>query len=133
MSKIIVTLQTVIFNDHFILKNFDFSLNDINEVFIFEDIELNLKLKDFEEHFLIHLDHDYIEKTNIENVYFDDRYFVCKVLSFRNNRIRSFCQMHQIQKEFEIKYFDRKQLAEVFNRFHISFSYLLFIDDFEVH
>ena len=126
-------MQTVIFNDYSILKNFDLSLNDINEAFIFEDIELNLKLKNLEKHFLIHFDRDYIEETNIENVYFDDRYFIRRILNFKNNRIQSFCQMHQIRKKFKIKHFDKKQFAKVFNRSHISFSYLLFIDDFQIH
>ena len=71
-NNIIVTLQTVIFNDHFILKNFDLSLNNINEIFIFENIELNLKLKDLEKYFLTYFDRNYIEETNIENVYFDN-------------------------------------------------------------
>ena len=90
-NKIIITLQTVIFNKYFILKNFDFSLNDINKVFIFEDTELNLELKDFKEHFLIHFDRNHIEETNIENVYFDDRYFIRKVLNSKNNKVRFFC------------------------------------------
>ena len=126
-------MQTVIFNDHFILKNFDLSLNDINETFIFENIELNLKLKDLEKHFLIHFDRDYTEETNIENVYFDDQYFIRKVLNFKDNKVRSFCQMHQTRKKLKIKHFDKEQLAKAFNRFHISFLYLLFIDDFKIH
>ena len=132
-GKVIVTLQAVVFNDHPILKDFDLSLNDINEAFILEDTELDLELEDLEEHFLIHLDRDYTGETNTEDVYLDDRYFIRRVLNSRDNRVRPLCQMHQTRGELEIEHFDREQLAEAFSRPHISFPYLLFIDDFGVH
>ena len=41
--------------------------------------------------------------------------------------------MHQTREKLEKEHFDKEQFAEAFNRSYISFSYLLFIDDFEVH
>ena len=40
--------------------------------------------------------------------------------------------MHQIRDELRMKYFDRKHIAKAFNN-QISFLYLLFINDFEIH
>ena len=32
-----------------------------------------------------------------------------------------------------MKYFDRERIQEIFDKFHFSFFYLLFIDDFNIH
>ena len=32
-----------------------------------------------------------------------------------------------------MKYFDREKIQEIFDKFHLSFFYFLFIDDFDVH
>ena len=41
--------------------------------------------------------------------------------------------MHQTRDKLKIEYFDKKYVVEIFNKSHIFFSYLLFIDEFEIH
>ena len=40
--------------------------------------------------------------------------------------------MHQIRDELKMQYFEHKHIAKTFNNY-ISFSYFLFIDDFEIY
>ena len=41
--------------------------------------------------------------------------------------------MHQTFDELKIQHFDRKYVKKVFDKSHVSFSYFLFIDEFEIH
>ena len=40
--------------------------------------------------------------------------------------------MHQIRDELKMQYFEHKHIAKTFNNY-TSFSYLLFINDFEIY
>jgi len=41
--------------------------------------------------------------------------------------------LYQTCKELKINYFDREQLAKVFDKSHIFFSFFLFINNFEIY
>ena len=82
------------------------------------------------EHLFIHVDRDFDEKAESKSLTHN---YIRRVLNMTKCIIRSVCQLHQTREELKIKYFERERLSKVFDRSYISFSYFLFIDDFEIY
>ena len=82
------------------------------------------------EHLFIYVNRDFDEKAKSNSL--TDNYIRC-VLNTTRCIIRLIRQLHQTCKELKMKYFKREKLSKVFDKSHVSFSYLFFIDDFEIY
>ena len=133
LNEIVITLQTVLQANNSILNFFNLERFDDHELFILKSTKMNVKLRNLDRHLLIYLNKKFNEQIDIEKIYMNDRYYVRRVLNQTSYRIRSLRHMHQTREELEIEYLNREYVAKVFSKSHTFFSYLLFIDDFEVH
>ena len=96
-------------------------------------MKIDVVLKNLKEHILIHLDRKYDEIEKNEIKYTNNRYYIRKISHVKDFNVQSLRQFFQIRDELKIIYFNREMLVEVFDKSHIFFLYLLFIDDFDVH
>ena len=134
IEKIIVIVQVIANVNHSWLKKYDLTLQNIQKLFIIEDLILKMKLENLNRRLFIYLDREYIEKDDeFEEKYTNNRHYIRKILTKRNLKVRSLRHLHLTRDELKVQYFDREHFAKVFNKSYISLSYLLFIDDFEIH
>ena len=102
------------------------------ELFLLENLELDIDLNNVDRQLFINLDREYNEKEkeNAKN-FFDDIWYIRRVL--HDEKVRSLRHMHQTRDELKIEYFDKEYVVEIFNKSHVFFFYLLFVDEFEIH
>ena len=129
IGEVVVTLQIVVDVSNPILEGFPLAFEDPNELFLLEDVLTELSLKYLSHHIDIYVDRDF---TGAEEVTFTDNQYIRRVLTHRIFSIRPVRYMHQTRGELEVEHFGRDHVAEAFGN-HISFPYLLFIDDFGIH
>ena len=134
IEKIIVIVQIIADVNHSWLKKYDLILQNIQKLFIIEDLTLKVKLENLNRRLFIYLDREYIEKDDeFEEKYTNNRHYIRRVLTERSFKVRPLRHLHLTKDELKVQYFDREHFAKVFNKSHTSLSYLLFIDDFEIH
>ena len=133
-GAIIVTLQAVAEQRRLpsILHHFNLDHNNIHEMFIVEDVLLELSVDAIDRHLNIYLDREY-DVDDDEIVFPDDRYFIRRVLNVQLSTCRPLRQLHPTRGELEVAHFGREHMEAFLSKPHISLPYLLFVDDFGVH
>ena len=111
-------------NDH------DLTFQSDDEFFIAENMIFEIFLSMMSEHLFVHVDRNFDEKAESDSL--TDNY-IRRVLNTTKCIIRSVRQFHQTRGELKMKYFEREKLSKIFDKSHVSFSYLLFIDDLKIH
>ena len=124
-----------------------FFLNDIYDVNFYNFYNKNESLiikNDNHELFCFHMirylkiylnkNYDNDDDDNFENRNFftNETIYVKQILNVKFKHIRFICRLHLIRIELKISHFDREHI-KFFVNFHCSFSYLFFINDFEIH
>ena len=101
------------------------------ELFFVENVIIEFFVKVIQRRILIKMNKKYDDSEQNEQNFFDDTYFIRKIVS--DNEIKSLRIMHQTFDELKIQHFDRKYVKKAFDKSHVSFSYFLFIDEFEIY
>ena len=85
-------------------------------------------------HLKIYLNKNYDDDESFENrnFFINETIYVKQVINVKFKHIRFICQLHSIRIELKILHFDREHV-KFFVNFYCSFSYLFFINDFEIH
>ena len=65
--------------------------------------------------------------------YFDNAKYIRRIVNLQSFTVRSLRELQQTRVELKLAHFDRKRLQTFATYSHISISYLLFIDDFDVY
>lgn len=114
------------------LKDID-NLSDSDRELVIEKVNHEISFIDILLHLNIYLDREYDdENDDTDDSISKDRY-IRRVLNRKSFTIRSFCRLQFTRDELKISYFDREHVEEYFENSHTFLSYMLFIDDFEVH
>ena len=125
-------MQSIVDDQHFIVKDiFD---KNFNELFLVEHFDFEISLNVLHRHINVFVDKKYDdEDDDIEQSFTNEKIYVKRIFDYKTFIIRFMFRSHFIRKELEIMYYDRKYVENYFSRSHLSFFYLLFIDDFDVH
>ena len=131
-EEIRVMIQSVVEWSHSVLKDID-NLSDSDRELVIEKVNHEISFIDILLHLNIYLDREYDdENDDTDDSISKDRY-IRRVLNRKSFTIRSFCRLQFTRDELKISYFDREHVEEYFENSHTFLSYMLFIDDFEVH
>ena len=130
-GNIVITLQAITRRQS-ILKQFELNLGDEQELFLLEDVILELSPDNIDRHVAIYLDResDGIDELGHPN---DDGKYIRRFLNLQFFNVRPLRYMQQTRAELEVTHFGRKRLQAFVTKPHISLPYLLFVDDFGVH
>ena len=99
--------------------------------FIVENIQLNLSLISIKKHLSVYINKNF-DKEDDNSFFMHDNY-IRRVLNVKICTIQFVRQLYQTRNELKMKYYNCERLSKIFNKFHFLLSYLLFIDDFNVH
>ena len=129
-NEIRIKMQAVThsFDSHLIDMQIDYHAH---ELFILKDIHMKVLSINIEYRIRVHQDREY--DFDDEQEYSDDRFYIRRILNVHSLTQRSLRKLHQIRDELEINCYDRNYLKMFCTRSHVFFSYILFIDDFDVH
>ena len=116
------------FDSHLIDMQIDYHAH---ELFILKNIHMKILSINIEYRIKVHQDRKY--DFDDEQKYSDDRFYIRRILNVHSLIQRSLRKFNQIRDEFEVNCYDRNYLKMFCTRSHVSFSYILFIDDFDVH
>ena len=132
-EKIRITLQIIFEMNHSKLHDYKNVIYDVRfyELFFVENVIIEFFVKVIQRRILIEMNKKYDDNEQNEQSFFDNIYFIRKVVN--DDEIKSFRIMYQIFDELKVQHFDRKYVKKVFDKSHVSFSYFLFIDEFEIH
>ena len=132
-EKIRIILQIIFEINYLKLHDYKNVIHDVKfyELFFVENVIIEFFVKTIQRRILIEMNKKYDDNEQNEQSFFDDIYFIRKIVS--DDEIKSFWMMHQTFDELKIQHFDRKYVKKVFDKSHVSFSYFLFIDEFEIH
>lgn len=130
-GAIIITLQAVAEQRRLpsILHHLNLDHSSNYEMFLVEDILLELPLDAIDRHLNVYLDRD----NDDEIMFPDDRYFIRRVVNVQLSTCRPLRQLRPTRGELEVAHLGRKHVEAFLSKPHISLPYLLFIDDFGVH
>ena len=129
--EMIVTIQFILFNDDLMFDDFDVNRLNDHELFLLNDQISNVFIFNIDQHIFVHMNRKYDDDE--KQLYNDERFYIKRVLNFLRWRVKFLRQLHSIKNELKIEYFDRDWFAKVFNKFFLSLSYFLFVNDFEIH
>ena len=100
--------------------------DDVKKRYVFENVIVKIYSNDI----MFHVDVDLIYFDNDENVI---KSHIKKVLNIIHKSIRSIRKLTSTKNEFEIKMYNKKYFENIFTKKMMSFSFFLFIDDFEIY
>ena len=122
-------MQPVVERDDPAVK--DFHSDDVNELLLIEGCDFEISPDNVFRRLKIYIDRNY-DDENDENEETQDRSYIRRIYN-ANSDIRSLSRSHSTRAELKVSQYERRYIEEYFARSHISFPYLLFIDDFEIH
>ena len=131
-EKIRVTIQFIIEWFHFVLKNID-NFNDNDRELVIKKINHEISVIDIFFHLNIYLDKEYDDENDDTDNSISKNRYIKKILNRKSFIIRSCCRLQFTRNELKISYFDREHVEAYFENSHTFLSYMLFIDDFEIH
>ena len=123
-----IRIITHSFDSHLIDMQIDYHAH---ELFILKNIHMKILSINIEYRIKVHQDRKY--DFDDEQKYSDDRFYIRRILNVYFLIQRLLRKFHQIRNEFEINCYDRNYLKMFCTHSHVFFSYILFIDDFDVH
>ena len=136
-EKIMFILQSIVNRAHYLFENFEkliFENENTKKMCLIENRNLCCKINFINRHVNIYFDRKYDVNENVdEAIYENNKYFIRRIINLNFHVVRSLQYMHSIRKELKIQQYEREYLKKTVTKSHISFSYLLFIDDFDVH
>ena len=130
----LITLQAVAEQRRLphILHPFSLQDNDTHEMFIIEDILLELSVESIIRHLNVYLDREF-NVGDDETVFLDNRFFIRRVLTMHSYGCRPLRLLHPTRGELEVAHFGREHIEAFNSNPYFSLPYLLFIDDFGIH
>ena len=102
--------------------------DDLRKRFVFE----NVIVKIYSNNIIFHVDVDLIYFDDDENV-INEKSHIKKMLNIVYKSVRSIRKLISTKNEFEIEMYNKKYFESIFTKEIMSFSFFLFIDDFEVY
>ena len=131
-DQIKIIFQLVLNISHFFVKLYvsNFLAIQFHELFLLENMKHEYFLQIVNRFFFVYINREYNKNEKNQQI-FENQYFIRKVLT--NKQIKFIRLMYQIKKTFEIKYFDRNYVIEIFNKSYIFLFYYFFVDEFEIH
>ena len=134
LRSVLVTVQIITNNSHSYYILNELSDHEENELFLIENLSIELFSRHILNHLDIFLDREYDSNNDNEIVYSDDHFYIWCVINLDQRIIHSLQQMHSICDELKMTYFDWENLCINFTQKSVcSLFMLLFIDDFEIH
>ena len=121
-DQIKIIFQFVLNISYFFVKLYisNFLAIQFHELFLLENIKHEYFLQIVNRFFFVHINREYNENEKNEQI-FENQYFIRQVLT--NKQIKFIRLMYQIKKRFEIKYFDRDYVIEIFDKSYIFLFY----------
>lgn len=132
LNEIRITLQAVS-RANSLMDNYEFDDYWHNELYIVEDIIIEVSPSEIDAVVDIFLDREFNDNDGEDRVYSHDTFFIRRILNVESENFRPVRKLLQTRAELEVEYFGRDYVETHFSRSHTSFPYLLFIDDFGVH
>ena len=104
-EKVTITIQFILFNDDVTLDDFDINRSNNHELFFLNDQINNVFVHNIDQHIFVHMNRNYDDDE--KQFYFDERFYIKKMLNVFRRRIKSLRQLHSTRNELKIEYFDR--------------------------
>ena len=136
-EKVIVILQSIISKVHYLFESFEkltIENENIKKMCLIKNKNLQCKMNTINRHVNIYFDRKYdVNENDSEKIYENNKYFIKRMINLNFHIVRFVQYIHSIKKKLKILKYEREYLKKIVTKFRIFLSYLLFIDDFEIH
>ena len=115
-------------------KKLTFENKNTRKICLIKNRNLCCKINLINRHVNIYFNRKYDVNENAnETIYENNKYFIKRIVNLNSYVVRPLQYIHSIKKKLKIQQYERNYLKKIVTKFHTSFLYLFFINNFEIY